>query len=422
MVIKKSAIIEKFLLLLLFFVLFRFYFKWGVSVQKLAFFVFFLGYFLLNINVVYQAFIKLKKQIKIAISLFLLCYFFYFIVIFITPVIHQTYDLSYYARFVYFTLFAISGIDAFIFIEKNITTKNSYKVYTDAFIRITLIYIFFTYLFLFFPTFKDAWLSLVYQDDVQQRIMQEGTYVTRWGISGFSGFPYTILCTFALIFQITKINTTKINIKEFIILMLLFSGNVLYGRIGIVASFACLIAWILYSLVIFRKIKILLYFIVLLMLIVSGLVYLYLTSPEFAAMLNWAITPFLNLITTGEVNNYSANHLMNDMYFIPSDTTLMFGDGKYMVDGSYYMHTDAGFMRLMLYSGVLSQIFLYGGLLFLLYAVYKNQSQINKKNAFLMVMLFLGSFFVFEFKGEMFFQLISVIFPLALANMKLKEC
>ncbi len=419
--VRNLVIKQRVLFIFLFFVLFRFYFKGNVATQKMAFFSFLVGYFFMNLNIVSGAFNKLPKRVKTPILFFLLFYFIYFLIVFITPVLHQTYDFGYYARFFYFTILILAGVDVFIFINKNIKVENSYKVYVNAFIRVTVFYIFFSYLFLIFPFIKNIWLSLIYQEISHEELTQVGLYVTRWGISGFSGYAFTIICTFALILQIMKINETKINLKEFFILLVLFSGNVLYGRIGIVASVFSLIAWILYSTVISGKIRVFIYFVFMLMFVMSILIYWYLTSPELASTLSWAITPFINFITTGEMNNYSANHLMYDMYFMPSSLTFLFGDGRYMADGSYYMHTDAGFMRLMLYSGVISQMFLYGGILFLLYAVYKNYSQVNKKMAFLIAMLFWGVFLVFEFKGEMFFQLISVIFPLALSNMKLQN-
>ncbi len=418
MIIRRLAIKHRLLFVFLFFVLFRFYFKGNVATQKMAFFSFLVGYFLMNLNIVSGAFNKLSKRVKTPILFFLLFYSFYFLIVFITPILHQTYDFGYYARFFYFTILILAGVDVFIFINKNIKVENSYKVYVNTFIRVTVFYIFFSYLFLIFPFIKNIWLSLIYQEISHEELTQVGIYITRWGISGFSGYAFTIICTFALILQIMKINETKINLKEFFILLMLFSGNILYGRIGIVASVFCLVTWILYSTVISGKIRVFIYFVVMLALTVSVIVYWYFTSTTLATTLSWAVTPFVNLVTTGEMHNYSANVLMHDMYFMPSSSTLIFGDGRYMDNGSYYMHTDAGFMRLMLYSGIISQLFLYGAILFLLYAVYKNYSQVSKRISFLIVMLFLGSFLVFEFKGEMFFQLISVIFPLALSNMK----
>ncbi len=422
MKIKLLKLKKIFLFFFTFYVLFRFYFIWEVGLQKILIFSVFLGYFLFNINIILRYFSNLIPKVRLYIKIGLLFYSLYILIAIISPVIHQTYETSYYLRLIYFNLLIISLVDIFIYIVKNIQKDSVHQIYMDYVIKATIIYILISFLFLFFPNIKDIWLNIIYKEDVIFRFIEEGQYATRWGVSGFSGFPFTIICTFALIFQINKINSLKINFKNIFILLLLFVGNIMYGRIGIVASFLCLFAWIIYSVVIMHKIRIFMYFLTILLCVLFGAVYLYFTSPEFASILHWAITPFLNLLTTGEFNNYSANMVINDMYFMPEAfTTFLFGDGYYLVDGYYYMHTDAGFMRLMLYSGVLSQIFLYGGILFLLFAVYKNLSQINRKNAFLMVILFLGAFLVFEFKGEMFFQLIAVILPLALANINIKR-
>ncbi len=411
MMIKIITLKKWLLFAFLFFVLFRFYFNVGVAVQKLAFFGFFLGYFLINFNVIYRAFCNQVKQVRWYISIFLLFYFFYFLIIIIAPIFHQTYEFTYYAKFLYFTILSVAVLDVFIFIKKNIQKANAHEVYMNYYIKVTILYILISYIFLFVPTVKEFWIGLIYQDAGRTNFIEQARYITRWGLAGFSGYPFTIICTFAFIFQIHIINKTKVNIKNIIILLILFTGNVMYGRIGMVASFLCAFVWVLYSVVALKKIKIFMYFLTILALAVSALTYYYFTSPEFALMFDWAIAPFVNLITTGEMNNGSVDSLQ-DMYFMPSDETLLLGDGKYMVDGHYYMNTDAGFMRLMLYSGVFTQFFLYGGVLFLLSAVYNNLRKESKKIALLTVMFFLGAFLVFEYKGEMFYILIATILPL----------
>ena len=48
------------------------------------------------------------------------------------------------------------------------------------------------------------------------------------------------------------------------------------------------------------------------------------------------------------------------MYFPVEEKTFLIGDGKYTnEDGSYYMYTDAGYMRNILYFGILGFIFLF---------------------------------------------------------------
>lgn len=52
-------------------------------------------------------------------------------------------------------------------------------------------------------------------------------------------------------------------------------------------------------------------------------------------------------------NSSSLSQLINDYYFRIDPVTFILGDGKYTVDnGSYYMGTDAGYMRNVLYWGI----------------------------------------------------------------------
>ncbi len=417
----KIITLKKWLLFaFLFFVLFRFYFKWGASVQQNLFLLFVLGYFTVNFNVVYKLFLRQTIQVRRYISLFILCYFIYFLFIIFAPIFHQTYDFYYYSKFVSNTIWMLAVMTVFIFIAKNFQQENACRIYMEYYVKVTVLYILISYVFLFVPAVKEFWLGLIQQNSTKISFMEQARYITRWGLAGFSGYPFTIVTTFAFIFQIHLINKTRVNLKNIIILLILFTGNVLYGRIGMVASFLCAFVWIFYSVVALRKLKIFMYFFIMLALAVSTLIYYYFTSPEFAMMFDWAISPFVNLVTTGEMNNGSVESLRH-MYFMPSDETLLLGDGKYMVDGHYYMRTDAGFMRLMLYSGIFSQVFLYGGVLFLLYSGYKNLKWENKKIAFLTIMFFLGSFLVFEYKGEAFFRLIATILPLSFAIIPKKE-
>jgi hypothetical protein len=55
------------------------------------------------------------------------------------------------------------------------------------------------------------------------------------------------------------------------------------------------------------------------------------------------------------------------MYFPLSELTLLFGDGRYSnPDGSYYMHTDAGYMRNFLSIGGATLLLIYVEVLLLL--------------------------------------------------------
>ena len=73
---------------------------------------------------------------------------------------------------------------------------------------------------------------------------------------------------------------------------------------------------------------------------------------------------------------------------------LIVGDGRYTVQGLYYMNTDVGYLRGILYFGIL-------GLLFLIYyqwQLLKVDSQHRKTQLFLFSIFFLV--LIYELKGE----------------------
>ena len=63
---------------------------------------------------------------------------------------------------------------------------------------------------------------------------------------------------------------------------------------------------------------------------------------------------------TGNFTTSSTNALFNNMYFTVEEKTFLVGDGRYInKDGSYYMYTDAGYMRNILYFGILGFVVLF---------------------------------------------------------------
>ncbi|MPS38830.1 hypothetical protein D8S93_09310 [Vibrio sp. VGrn 2] len=76
------------------------------------------------------------------------------------------------------------------------------------------------------------------------------------------------------------------------------------------------------------------------------------TLPFFNLYKTWILEVFNVFSSNGKMSSLS--HL-ETMIFIPSEfSTLAFGNGIYVnEDGSYYMHTDSGYMRFLLFGGVL---------------------------------------------------------------------
>ena len=73
--------------------------------------------------------------------------------------------------------------------------------------------------------------------------------------------------------------------------------------------------------------------------------------------LGWAFEFVFAYLEKGELETASSNQLLT-MYVLPDTLTSLFiGDSRMLnPDGSYYMHSDAGFIRHLFYWGVLGSL------------------------------------------------------------------
>lgn len=113
----------------------------------------------------------------------------------------------------------------------------------------------------------------------------------------------------------------------------------------------------------------------------------------------YAFEMFINLSDTGTLSTSSSDHIEN-MYFDISEGTFFFGDGYWTNPNGfgYYMKTDAGYMRHILFYGFLPSLFLY---LFYLSSFIK--MIFSKKRTFNHVLLFsmlCGYYFLAHYKGD----------------------
>ncbi|MEX9418346.1 hypothetical protein AB7078_12335 [Proteus mirabilis] len=115
--------------------------------------------------------------------------------------------------------------------------------------------------------------------------------------------------------------------------------------------------------------------------------------------INYAFQPILNFINTGSFSVSSLNSL-NNMYFFPENTSTWFiGDGKYTSDeGFYYKNTDSGYMRFLLFFGIIGSLIPYFGFLFFCFYVIK-----KSKESRLLFSLVIIMALIFHYKAEVIF-------------------
>lgn len=159
----------------------------------------------------------------------------------------------------------------------------------------------------------------------------------------------------------------KIDLVGLIQLAILLFGGLSAGRTSLTGLFIGVFLYILFynfqqkKKIIFTFKKILLGFVSFLIttLLIIYFVFNETLKNQFYLFSRFAFEMFYTYQRTGSFTTTSSNKLINEMYFRISNKTLFLGDGRYTnLDGSYYMFTDAGFMRNILFFGVIGTMLL----------------------------------------------------------------
>lgn len=272
----------------------------------------------------------------------------------------------------------------------------------DSFENISKWYIGFIFILIsstlyFFVNYEDRflWQSLFVADMAKERLVSIEKYIMRFSIIGFTGFEDTLKCSLGMLFSWYLI-TRKKKIG-YIGMILSIIGNFFYGRIGVIIS-------AIYIVFLFLN-RDTLKFVIVMLLFFIGCYFslLMVDDPSINLWLWWICDPvesFFSGLSVGQLTfGGSADTLIERMYFPIDDETLMHGDGKYTTTEGYYMHTDAGFMRILLFGGIPMMVLVYGAFLCLSYSAYirlKKMQNVLKKTVLPLVI----AFFISEYKGD----------------------
>ena len=249
----------------------------------------------------------------------------------------------------------------------------------------------------FFVNYEDRflWQSLFAAGMGKERLVSIEAYIMRFSIIGFTGFGDTLKCSLGILFSWYLI-TRKKKIG-YIGMILSIIGNFFYGRIGVIIS-------AIYIVFLFLN-RDTLKFVIAMLLFFIGCYFglLMVDDPSINLWLLWICDPvdsFFSGLAVGQLTfGGSADILIERMYFPIDDETLMYGDGKYTTTEGYYMHTDAGFMRILLFGGIPMMVLVYGAFLCLSYSAYirlKKMQNVLKKTVLPLVI----AFFISEYKGD----------------------
>ena len=329
-------------------------------------------------------------------------------------IINLTRDYTFIYTYVLFILEYSLGCFVFIFFFKQLegeTKKDSLFIYFDALIIIGLIQSVLIYLMLFVPSFRELSFSLI--NDESRLDLSE-----KYG--GFRGLGYASSVTYdfsvfqSLLLMIIPFATQTANSsKKFIlygIAYFLILGTVfISGRSGLLGFVLSILIYFYSSFKInsnsisinnnfFRILKVVGF-----VLIILVIYYVYFIPLETKFYIEDTIVPFafefiINFIDSGQASTKSSDILFN-MYFPIDNSTLFWGDGYYESPSGrgFYMATDAGYMRQVLYYGVFGSALLYGLYLLMLKNVFNSRYATEFKALFLLIIAYM---FIVQYKGD----------------------
>ncbi len=278
------------------------------------------------------------------------------------PILHQTYDFTIIKTLVnqIVSLFIL-----IIFYSTFYSTSNSPVEIMNDLINIFLIQTFIQIIAFLSPTAKEV--VGIFQNKSTIDIANKYEGLRGLALSGGQFFCLSfnyglIYIIFINYFRVTKQNSI-VAITKFIFLI---AGTFFAGRTGFIGLLFAIMFLIVSGSNIFKNI------LLLLKLLAAGTIILtviFLLLPDTTALFVKKVFPFAfeyfyHFQKSGNLSTTSTHDLFSKMYFPINPFTFLFGDAKYSgLNNHYYMKTDAGYMRQILFYGII------GVLMFIIYQI-----------------------------------------------------
>lgn len=328
----------------------------------------------------------------------------------VTTGINGTEDYSYITFLVGTILTVIrSFLLVYVIYRASFEWEKTTDVYFETMALSGVIYVLFTIVFIIAPEFKEFWFSNVIFSSTKDYF----AYQFRYSLNGFAAFASStissiivLMCAYLLVKNAKNSNWLKYLLYYIINIV----GCFFYGRICIFAM-GLSVLYIVYFM--FNK-KLFFKIVVIVVLIAVGLYqlisYLATVNDSFLYWKNWAFAIFEQLFSGNGITDYSVTHMKDDMYFLPELKTLFVGDGQYTLsDGSYYMHTDVGIMRSVLFFGIPGMVINAALVLFPLRKILK---LVDDKKLRLLLLFIAIMWLILELKGEAYQRILQMILPI----------
>ena len=319
----------------------------------------------------------------------------------ITSIVNETFDLVFISYFI--SAILILGASYFVIDMMRLTHKNiNFEIIAKYFTVTVFLQCSLAWIMFFSPETKTSLLSLLATTKYQEELFDE---TGSFRLVGFGSYFFVAgMINGSALLLIAEIVKKKTKLFSFLIWMFvflfIFATGVMMSRTTLVGfGLACLLLLYNYSKKRHGIIKILFSFIF----VISILFVIYFNLPSsikatIDLALNFGFELFVNMVNTGKVKTASTDHLFT-MYHMPDNImTYIIGDG-YFSDPSnpekYYMGTDVGFLRLILYFGLPGMIVYFLYQIYIIYYALKS-NRVEHKMFFILLILFI---FILNLKG-----------------------
>jgi len=325
-------------------------------------------------------FIKLSVMPYVSVKFTKYWYFYslLFLFSFISIIINLTFDLVFLRNITAFVFYIFASIFVLTITKEHIQNNNDIIRYFCIACTIQSIITLFSFLS---PGFKELLRNIQIFTDIEAAKYEVLTY-RAYGLGSWFDVG-SVTLGFSLIFiQYLYLQEKKYKYFYIIIFFIQLLAGFLTAR-TIIVGFGFSVLYLFIAPREYNKRKFLAIRDIILI-ILSFIVLLFMFFPEiieaYYKTIQWAFRLFFSIADSGKTRVGSLDTLFGRMYFLPDSVrTFIIGDGLIInPDNSYYMHTDAGYMRYLLFFGF------FGLLSHIIYQIYLGVTMFGKNENILL--------------------------------------
>lgn len=311
------------------------------------------------------------------------------------PIIFETYDFSILKTKINLIISIFASYILGIYFNEKFSKKLFFKFLCVIFLIQSII----VFLMLINSNFSDFIMTNTKDSALVERMKNNYSGARGLGLADSAAFGFSITMGLFLLLTLYTYRKEFINTYIFFILILLGTiAAISAGRIALLGLFIGLL--VLLSGVNSKRV-----FFAIITMFISGILilnflinirYSVIEIRALSTLYNFMMEPIFNYIDYGVFKSTSTDGLIN-MYFPLTESQFLYGDAKYSDGDSYYMGTDAGYMRFTLFYGAINSFSLYFLFLSVLsFFILKIKNNSDKVLIFCMILLS----FLLHYKGE----------------------